>query len=112
MNRFGRAAVFSTLSIALLAGPAFAQDDHHDDRRNQNQSYDHRDDHGGYVEHKEWRKGYHMRHEDWDRAQRVDDWKAHHLRQPPRGYEWRQVDGNYGLANVNPGVISLSMAIR
>jgi hypothetical protein len=26
------------------------------------------------------------------------DWRRHHLRRPPRGYEWREVDGNYVLA--------------
>ena len=45
-----------------------------------------------------------MRHEDWDRGQRVDDWQGRHLRRPPRGYEWREIDGQYVLANPD-GVI-------
>jgi Ni/Co efflux regulator RcnB len=56
------------------------------------------------VMHKEWRKGGHIEHGDWDRGQ-VVDWRAHHLRQPPRGYEWREVDGNWVLAAVATGVI-------
>lgn len=103
MNKLGRITAFSALSVALLAGPAFAraQGDHHD-----------ADHHDTYVQHKEWKKGYHMNHDDWARAQRVDDWKAHHLRQPPRGYEWREVDGNYVMANINTGVISMSLVAR
>lgn len=104
MNRFAKAAVFSTLSIALLTGPSLvqAQDDHHDAQA---------DHHDAYVKHDEWKKGYHMKQEDWARAQRVDDWKAHHLRTPPRGYEWRSVDGNYVLADINTGVINTVIAI-
>ena len=103
VNRFGRFATYSTLSVALLAGPAFAraQDDHHD-----------ADHHDAYVRHEEWKRGYHMRQEDWGRAQHVDDWKAHHLRTPPRGYEWRSVDGNYVLADIHTGAINTVVAIR
>ncbi len=105
VNRFGRIAAFSTLSVALLAGPGLvqAQDDHHDAQA---------DHHDTYVKHSEWKKGYHMKQEDWSRAQPVGDWKAHHLRTPPRGYEWRQIDGNYVLGSINTGVVSMSLAIR
>ncbi|HEY3950030.1 RcnB family protein [Phenylobacterium sp.] len=64
---------------------------------------------GGWVRHDEWKKGYHMRHDDWARGQQVD-WHAHHLRRPPHGYEWRQVDGNYVLAAVATGVIASIIA--
>ena len=94
MNRFARIAVFSTFSAALLAGPVFAQD------------------HPGYVKHSEWKKGYHMKQEDWARGVRVDDWKAHHLRQPPSGYEWRTIDGNYVMANINTGVVSTTLVVK
>jgi len=116
VNRFGRVAVFSTLSAALLAGPVFAQD-HDDHRDNRDQSYhndaDHHDmdHHDAYVKHEEWKHGYHMKQEDWSRAHRVDDWKADHLRRPPRGYEWREVDGNYVLADVNTGIINTVVAV-
>jgi Ni/Co efflux regulator RcnB len=46
-----------------------------------------------------------MRDEDWKRGEHVD-YHAHHLRAPPRGYEWRLVDGNYVLAAVATGVIA------
>ena len=90
MKSFAAGALF----VALCGGTAIAQD-HHDDR-------DHH--HDQYVKHDDWKKGEHMRHEDWERAQHVDDWRAHHLRRPPKGYEWRDVDGQYVLGN-SDGVI-------
>jgi Ni/Co efflux regulator RcnB len=47
--------------------------------------------------------------EDWKRGERVD-YHEHHLRAPPRGYEWREVDGNYVLAAVATGVIASVVA--
>ncbi|MBS0362994.1 MAG: RcnB family protein [Proteobacteria bacterium] len=63
----------------------------------------------GWVRHDEWRRGHRMRHDDWARGQRVD-WHAHHLRRPPRGYEWREVDGNYVLAAAATGLIASIIA--
>jgi Ni/Co efflux regulator RcnB len=82
---------------------AIAQDDHRDDHHDS----DHHDSdhHDAYVHHNEWKKGYHMKHEDWDRGRPVD-YRTYHLRQPPRGYEWREVDGNYVLAAAATGIIA------
>ena len=90
-----KAIAFSTLSIILCGGVAVAQDHH--------------DEHAGYVHHEEWKKGYHMRNEDWSRGERVD-YRHYHLRRPPSGYEWRQVDGNYVMAAVATGVIASVVA--
>lgn len=102
MNRFKKLAALSTLSAVMFTGMAIAQDNHRDDHHDA-------DHHDTYVEHKEWKKGYHMKDEDWHRGQPVD-YRTHHLRQPPRGYEWRQVDGNYVLAAVATGVIASVIA--
>jgi Ni/Co efflux regulator RcnB len=90
--------VFAMTALAsiLSSGVGFAQD-HHDDR-------DRHDEHHAYVRHDEWRKGEHMRHEDWDRGRHID-YRQYHLRRPGRGYEWREVDGNYVLAGIATGVI-------
>jgi Ni/Co efflux regulator RcnB len=88
-------------AIALVGANFTAIADEHDNR-------DH-GDHHEYVHHDEWRKGAKMRHEDWDRAQHID-YHEHHLRAPPRGYEWREVDGNYVLAAVATGVIASVIA--
>ena len=81
--------VFST---SLMGGVAIAQDQAHQDNQT---NVEHRDNHS-YVEHKEWRKGSHIKHEDWDRGEKID-YRQNHLSAPPRGYEWRMVDGNYVL---------------
>lgn len=52
-----------------------------------------------------WSAGQHMGYNDWNHGQRVD-WRAHHLRTPPRGYEWREVNGQYVLAAVATGLIA------
>jgi len=90
-----------TLAMTLTGGMAFAQD-HHDDHQ------DARDNHH-YVRHDEWRKGAHMNHDDWNRGERVD-YGHYHLHAPPRGYEWREVDGNYVMAAVATGVIASIVA--
>lgn len=97
MNRLARIAAGATITAVLSSGMLFAQDDHHDDARH--------DDHQTYVRHDDWHKGAKINHDDWARGEQVD-WHAHHLRRPPRGYEWREVDGNYVLAAVATGVIA------
>jgi Ni/Co efflux regulator RcnB len=42
---------------------------------------------------------------DWNRGQRVSDYRRYHLQRPPRGYEWRRVDNNYVLAAAATGLI-------
>ena len=85
MKKLHFALALAVLSTSLMGGSAFAQD------------RDHLDNHT-YVQHKEWKKGAPIKHEDWDRGDKVD-YHQNHLAAPPRGYEWRQVDGNYILAN-------------
>ncbi|HVZ82719.1 MAG TPA: RcnB family protein [Terracidiphilus sp.] len=95
MNVLRKAVALSTLSLFLASGSAVFAQDHHDDHHDQHH----------YVHHQEWKKGYHMRHEDWDRGARID-YRTYHLRRPPAGYEWREVDGNYVMAAVATGVIA------
>jgi Ni/Co efflux regulator RcnB len=92
MTKLYRILAVTTLTAGLIAPMSFAQDrhdEHHDE----------------YVRHDEWKKGYHMKPEDWHRGQPVD-YRHYHLSAPPRGYEWRSVDGNYVLAAVATGVIA------
>ncbi|HEX3940042.1 MAG TPA: RcnB family protein [Acidobacteriaceae bacterium] len=93
MNQIRKMFAFSVLAV-LLSGVAFAQD-HHDNTH--------------YVRHTEWKKGARMNHDDWSRGDKVD-YRQHHLSAPPRGYEWREVDGNYVLAAVATGVIASVIA--
>ena len=69
---------------------------------------DHQDEHVNNhqpVHHEEWKKGAKIKDEDWQRGEHVD-YRQQHLRAPPRGHEWRQVDGNYVLEAVATGVIA------
>lgn len=79
------------MSIAVVAASAPALADDHDNHQ--------------YIRHEEWKKGAKIQNEDWNRGEHVD-YHDRHLRAPPRGYEWRQVDGNYVLAAVATGVIA------
>jgi Ni/Co efflux regulator RcnB len=83
MKKLHTVLALAILSTSLMGGIALAQD-HHDNHT--------------YVEHKEWKRGKPIRHEDWDRGDKVD-YHQYHLAAPPRGYEWRMVDGSYVLAN-------------
>ena len=67
-----------------------------------------RHDNNGGPRH-DWRQGGRIAQSDWRRGQRVD-YRRHHLRAPPRGYEWRQVDGNYVLAAAATGLIASILA--
>lgn len=71
-----------------------------DDRRNYNSGY-----RSGWRDRSDWRRGGYVSYNDWHRGYYVD-YRRHHLRQPPRGYEWRRVDDNYVLAAVAGGLIA------
>jgi Ni/Co efflux regulator RcnB len=90
VKAFGKILAVSVLS-ALCSGVMLAQD-HHEEQQQ-------------YVHHDDWKKGQKMQDEDWKRGSQVD-YKAHHLKAPPSGYEWRQVDGNYVEAAVATGLIA------
>ena len=99
MTRIRKVVSAVTLSMTLAAaGVAVAQDHHGDDH--------HGGGHGDhYVRHDDWRNGGHIGHDDWNRGQHID-YRHYHLNAPPRGYEWRQVDGNYVLAAAATGLIA------
>lgn len=114
MSKVSRLITGVALSLTLLSG-AVAQD-HHDDHshdrhsrgdHNHHNQERHNEQHEGnhYVHHGDWRRGHRLNHDDWARGERVD-YRQHHLRRPRRGYEWRQVDGNYVLAAVTTGLIA------
>lgn len=88
-------AVSTLAAFMFTSGLAFAQHDNHHDQGH----------HQRYVHHKEWRKGARIQRGDWNRGERID-YRHYHLHAPPRGYEWREVDGNYVLAAIATGVIA------
>ena len=110
MNRRIRAVALSTLAAALTCLPALAQDHPDQDRHDQAQSQD-RHDNGRYRHHDEWKKGSRIPQEDWNRGEKAD-YRANHLQRPPEGHEWRQIDGNYVLADRDGTIDSVRPAPR
>src|SRR5579863_3168493 len=108
MKKLHTVLAVAFLSTSLLGGGALAlaQDQDHHDQDHHDQ--DHRDNHT-FVEHSEWHRGARIKHEDWDRGDRVD-YSHYHLSAPPRGYEWRTIDGYYVL--VNPNTFQIRATVR
>ena len=52
-----------------------------------------------------WSRGERMGYNDWQRARQID-YRTYNLRQPPRGYEWRQSNDRFVLVSVASGLIS------
>jgi Ni/Co efflux regulator RcnB len=108
--------LIATTALTLLVAPlseAFAQngnrgwnDNRHDNNR-PNAMMMHRDNdrHDNGYRHHDWHKGGRIDRNDWNRGQRVSDYRRYHLQRPPRGYEWRRVDNNYVLAAAATGLI-------
>lgn len=99
MNRIVKAFALPILGLALTGLPAFAQEHSDQDRH----------DNGTYRHHDEWKKGAKIHDEDWSRGEKVD-YHQYHLRRPPEGHEWRQIDGNYVLANRDGVIVSIQPA--
>jgi Ni/Co efflux regulator RcnB len=57
-------------------------------------------------DYRHWNRGDRLPREYWDRQYVVDDWRGHHLRQPPRGYHWVQSGGDYLLVAIATGIIA------
>jgi Ni/Co efflux regulator RcnB len=120
--------LIATTALTLLVAPlseAFAQgwnnNDRHDngrsgamtnqyrdnDRRadDRNDNYHNDNDRHDNGKHRGWYKGGRIDRNDWNRGQRVNDYRRYRLQAPPRGYEWRRVDNNYVLAAAATGLI-------
>jgi Ni/Co efflux regulator RcnB len=118
-------------SMGLAATASFAQpapggpDQYHGDQRGPNDHggpgqqghgpamnmNDHQPPHGpehadNGPHHPDWRKGQRLSNDYRDRQYVVDNWHEHGLRQPPRGYQWVGVGGDYLLVAVASGIIS------
>ncbi|CDY79783.1 Probable transmembrane protein [Caballeronia glathei] len=127
-------------SVSLSTAAAFAQgrpggpgDEHHeahgpDNGHHANGPADNRHDNGHASGHEnvrppmhaqggpdgpghgEWHKGDRLAHDYRDRQYVVDDWRGYGLHQPPRGYQWVGVGGDYLLVAVASGIIAQIVA--
>ena len=108
----------ATLALSLLAGTAasaqpYDNNGRHDDHRDNNGRYEQsRHDNGNHYGQQKHR---------WARGQRLDrtyysdrshyvDYRAHHLRAPPRGYQWVRADNDYALVALTTGLIAAIVA--
>ena len=133
-NSKSMAVVAAALAMCMAAGSAFAQDRHGDGRpgdgryeqRDQrDRNFDRHGPQGGYYRgnqdfrdgrqfdrrgfpqpHSEWRRGGRVPAEYRGRNYVVQDWRAYRLQQPPRGYQWVGVGGDFVLAAIATGVIA------
>lgn len=135
MNNKSKGMTLVAAALALcMAGGAFAQDRRGDDRGprgndQRHEQHDRRDDRRDARN--DWRhdrqdfrdgrqadrRGYPQPHADWRRGGRVpqeyrgrnyvvEDWRGYRLQQPPRGYQWVGVGGDFVLAAIATGVIA------
>jgi Ni/Co efflux regulator RcnB len=108
------------LALSLLTGTAaMAQPDHRDrgDQRNDQGGYNQDRDHGynaGGDRHDNghhWGRGQRMPREYYQDSSRYVDYRAYHLRAPPRGYRWvRTDDNNYAMVAITTGLIASIIA--
>ncbi len=96
MKKIRAAFALPILAMALASVPTFAQDQAQ------------RDNHT-YKQHSEWKAGTKIQQDDWNGGDKVD-YQKNHLRRPPAGHEWRQIDGNYVLANQDGVIVSVRRA--
>ena len=115
-----------------MAGSAFAQDRHFSPDRNEHRGpqnhlqqerqferngprQDFREgrhfDRQGYAHPRaEWRRGGYVPREYRGGNYVVNDWRSHRLQQPPRGYQWVGVGGDFVLAAIATGLIGQIIA--
>lgn len=107
-----KSIVYAAAALALVAGSAAsaAPDPHGNHGRPQpgNQHPGWGRDQGN--QHR-WNQGERMGYNDW-RGARPVDYRRYRLRQPPRGYEWRQQGNQFILAAVATGLIASIVASR
>ena len=101
------AGLFVAVALAVPA-LAMAQDDHNnrgDQKQDDHRAEPAKAERGAGPDHN-WHKGDRIPASYRDKRYEVTDWKAHNLRQPPSGYHWVNVNGDFVLAAVATGVIA------
>jgi Ni/Co efflux regulator RcnB len=99
--------MFSAIALTLVAASAASAqpDGHRNDQNARADASDHAKWGKEYGGQHNFKRGEQVGYNDWHGAQAVD-YREHHLRNPPRGYEWRDSNGQYILAAVATGVIA------
>ena len=106
----------AAIALSLLGGTAasaqpygHANGHDRDDRRQEQRSDRHDDRRDNKASRASWRQGQRLPASYRTRGHYVD-YRQHHLRQPPRGYQWVQADNNYVLVALTSGLIASIIA--
>ena len=97
-------------ALAQPYGNAYGHQNGYDRDHRDNDRFDNRGDNNGRYnndrrsESRRWSRGDRLP-SNYRTSRYAVDYRRHHLRAPPRGYQWRQVDNNYVLAAVATGLI-------
>ena len=115
-----KAVAVAVIALSLTAGGltgAQAQDRRDDRGRNSadRRDNDRRHDDRGRMnarqdDSNQWRKGGRLPAEYRHRQYVVENWRAHRLSAPPRGYHWVQHGNDYVLASIATGIIAQLLA--
>ena len=118
-NKFTISAVALLLGLSTALASAQPRDRDRDDRRHggppphaqghgpQDRHADNRPDRGrGAGPDHRYHKGDRLPKEWRSHQYVVNDWRGHHLKQPPRGYHWVQSGTDYILVAIATGVIA------
>ena len=96
--------------LALTLGSSslsFAQGyDRHDRDDHDRGRHEQRHDGRGVGPHHEFHRGQALPMQYRGRGYVVDNWRAHRLHAPPRGYQWVQVGGDFALIAIASGIIA------
>ena len=115
MKRLLTAAIALTLVSGSAAMAQPYNNDRHDSRnerhddRNDRRDNDRRDNARNDNRGHHWARGQRLPTEYRTRGHYVD-YRRHHLRQPPRGYQWVQVNNDYVMVALATGLIASIIA--
>jgi Ni/Co efflux regulator RcnB len=110
----------AALALSLLTGSAAMaapNNDRHDNNNGYNQSRDNgnrndRHDNGNHYGQQKhsWKRGERLPVTYYQNRNYYVDYRRAHLRAPPRGYQWVQVDNNYVMVALATGLIASLIA--
>lgn len=102
----------AALALSLLAGTAAVAQPYNHDNRDNHGRYDQarHGDHRGPAGH-HWARGQRMPSTWYRNRGHYVDYRSHHLRAPPRGYQWVQTDdNNFAMVALTTGLIASIVA--
>ncbi|RAK58574.1 hypothetical protein DJ021_01565 [Phenylobacterium hankyongense] len=105
----------AALALSLLGGTASMAQPYGQDNHNNRGGYDQHHGNGNAYGHNQgqhrWARGERLPANYYHDRSHYVDYRSHHLRRPPRGYQWVQADdGNYAMVALTSGLIATIIA--